>query len=92
MVKTNRWVVLSLVVLVSLLLGQFGLVAEAAAPEDIKVALLLPGSIGDAGWNANAYKGLQEIEAEGIETAYTESVPVRISKRRFADTRKKATR
>jgi basic membrane protein A len=40
------------------------------------VALLLPGSIGDAGWNANAYKGLQEIEAQGIETAYTESVPI----------------
>ena len=51
-------------------------VPEPVAAEDISVALLLPGSIGDAGWNANAFKGLQEIEAEGIETAYTESVPV----------------
>jgi len=48
----------------------------AVSEGEIKVALLLPGSIGDAGWNANAYKGLQEIEAQGIETAYTESVPV----------------
>ncbi len=48
----------------------------AAVSEGLKVALLLPGSIGDAGWNANAYKGLQEIEAQGIETAYTESVPI----------------
>ena len=48
----------------------------AAPPEKIRVALLLPGSIGDAGWNANAYKGLQEIAAQGIETAYTESIPI----------------
>lgn len=48
----------------------------AARPEKLKVALLLPGSIGDAGWNANAYKGLQQIQAEGYETAYTESIPI----------------
>jgi basic membrane protein A len=54
--------------------------AETKAPEapaaKMKVALLLPGSIGDAGWNANAYKGLEDIKAQGYETAYTESVPV----------------
>jgi basic membrane protein A and related proteins len=48
----------------------------APASEGMSVALLLPGSIGDAGWNANAYKGLQEIEKQGIKTAFTESVPV----------------
>ncbi len=50
--------------------------ATGAPETKMSVALLLPGSIGDAGWNANAYKGLQEIQAQGYETAYTESVPV----------------
>lgn len=50
--------------------------APEAAAKEIEVALLLPGSIGDAGWNANAYKGLKEIEAKGYKTAYTESIPI----------------
>jgi basic membrane protein A len=48
----------------------------APAEKEMMVALLLPGSINDAGWNASAYKGLKEIEAMGIKTAYTESVPL----------------
>lgn len=40
------------------------------------IALVLPGSIADAGWNAHAYQGLQELAAKGYKTAFTESVPI----------------
>lgn len=40
----------------------------------IKVALLLPGSANDKGWNQEAYEGLEEIKALGCQTAYSESV------------------
>lgn len=40
-----------------------------------KVALLLPGTINDNGWNATAYNGLKLIESElGAEIAYSEKV------------------
>lgn len=39
-----------------------------------KIAVLLPGSITDESWNQTAYEGLQQIEAMGYETAYTENV------------------
>lgn len=48
----------------------------ATEQDEISVALLLPGSIGDAGWNGNAYLGLQQIAEEGYETAFTESIPI----------------
>jgi len=41
-----------------------------------RIALVLPGSIADAGWNAHAYQALQELAAQGYETAYTESCPI----------------
>jgi len=48
---------------------------EEEAP--IKVALVMPGSIADQGYNAAAYAGLQAIETElGAETAYSEMVPL----------------
>lgn len=59
---------------------------ESAASEDTaeettgerstvsKIAVLLPGSITDESWNQTAYEGLQQIEAMGYETAYTENV------------------
>ena len=40
----------------------------------IKVALLLPGTANDKGWNQAAYEGLEEIKALGCQTAYSESV------------------
>jgi basic membrane protein A and related proteins len=41
----------------------------------LKVALLLPGTINDNGWNATAYNGLMLIEKDlGAEVAYTEKV------------------
>jgi basic membrane protein A len=48
---------------------------EEAAP--IKVALVMPGSIADQGYNAAAYAGLMAIEENiGAEVAYTEMVPI----------------
>ena len=42
--------------------------------EKFKVAMLLPGSISDAGWNALAYEGLQAIEKQlGAETSHAET-------------------
>ncbi len=49
--------------------------APAAAATDVKLAVLLPGTINDNGWNAGAYSGLKTLEENyGIETAYTENV------------------
>lgn len=52
--------------------------ADAATDaSEVRVALLLPGNINDAGFNAAAYNGLQEaIDTLGIEGTYTEGVPV----------------
>jgi len=47
------------------------------AKEDLKVAIILPGTVNDAGWTYSAYLGLQAIaENYGCETNYVESVPV----------------
>ena len=59
--------------------------AEPAAPEPpapgapaaLRVALVLPGSISDKGFNQSAYEGLLMIESElGAETAFSENTPV----------------
>jgi len=41
-----------------------------------KIALLLPGPINDASWNAAAYEGLMRLQKKGYEVTYTENVPV----------------
>lgn len=47
------------------------------AKEDLKVGLVLPGSINDQGWSTSAYLGLQAIEEDyGCETTYMENVTV----------------
>ncbi|MBM3262800.1 MAG: BMP family protein [candidate division Zixibacteria bacterium] len=47
---------------------------EPSAPDAFKVALLTPGPISDAGWNASAYEGLKQIEKElGAETNQIET-------------------
>lgn len=49
--------------------------AEAAASSDLEVALLLPGTSNDKGWNQEAYDGLVEIGKElGCKTSYSEKV------------------
>ena len=59
--------------------------ADSASPsggvqidkEDLKVGLILPGSINDQGWSTSAYLGLQAIEESyGCETTYMENVTV----------------
>lgn len=52
-------------------------VPEPTAPPEtpVKVAMILPGSIADQGYNAAAYAGLQAIEETyGAETAFSEMV------------------
>ncbi len=51
------------------------IVKVAPAPAaDFKVALVTPGPISDNGWNAGAYKGLQDIKTEtGAEIANVEA-------------------
>ena len=47
------------------------------APAALRVALVLPGSISDKGFNQSAYEGLLMIESElGAETAFSENTPV----------------
>lgn len=42
----------------------------------LKIALVLPGSMNDGGWNAAAYAGLMELESQGYSVAFTESVAI----------------
>ncbi len=49
---------------------------EPAESGKLRVALLLPGSLNDGGWNAAAYAGLMELEKEGYECAFTENVTI----------------
>ena len=45
--------------------------------EDLKVGLVLPGSINDQGWSTSAYKGLEQIKEDyGCETTYLENIQV----------------
>ena len=47
---------------------------EVKEHEKFKVAMLLPGSISDAGWNALAYEGLKAIEKQlGAEISHAET-------------------
>jgi basic membrane protein A len=49
--------------------------AADADKKEVKVALVLPGTINDEGWNATAYRGLMKIEEElGLETSCSEMV------------------
>ncbi len=50
---------------------------EAASPKIWRVALVLPGSTSDKGYNEVAYQGLQEIKKVfGAEIVYSESTPI----------------
>ncbi len=63
---------LSLIAIGLILIGNTEL--DAKGPEKFKVALLLPASITDGGWNAFAYDGLKAIEKElGAEISHVES-------------------
>ncbi|QRN86771.1 BMP family protein [Clostridia bacterium] len=50
---------------------------EEPMEEPLKVAVILPGPIGDGGWNASAYNGILAIQEKyGAEIAYNESTPI----------------
>jgi basic membrane protein A and related proteins len=46
-----------------------------ASAQDLKAAMLLPGSINDQSWNAIGHSGLMKIKELGFEVAYSENVP-----------------
>ena len=60
--KNFCWTVLRLFAIGFILVTNIDL--DAKGHEKFKVAMLLPGSISDAGWNALAYEGLVAIEKE----------------------------
>lgn len=47
--------------------------ADEDAAESFSVALVLPGSVNDEGWNAIAYRGLKLIEEDGFKVNYNEN-------------------
>ena len=52
-----------------------GVFAAPAAVAETRVALVLPGSISDGGWNEGAYRGLKSLDGSaGYETAFSENV------------------
>ena len=52
-----------------------GIWTIGAASAEVTVALVLPGSIADGGWNEGAYKGLKNVEKMGgFKIAVTENV------------------
>ncbi len=58
-----------------LAVAMLGALALPAAADDLKVALVLPGSISDGGWNQQAYEGLKQVEAKGgFKTTLSENV------------------
>lgn len=48
---------------------------ESAEQEDLSAAFIYVGPVGDAGWTYRHDQARQCLEAEGIETAFVESVP-----------------
>jgi basic membrane protein A len=78
----------TMLLVAALIITACGAPAAETPPEEgpIKVALVMPGSIADQGYNAAAYAGLQAIEEElGAETAYTEMVPIAEYEEAFRD-------
>lgn len=49
--------------------------AEASGSDSMRIALLLVGSINDAGWSESSYRGYEKARAEfSFESAYTENL------------------
>jgi basic membrane protein A and related proteins len=72
---TARLILRLLVGLWALVLVSPLTVGTARAVETFRVAMVLPGSIADGGWNQQAYEGLKTLEGmPGFKVAYTENV------------------
>ena len=70
--KKIFWIAFCLFAIGFILVGHTNL--DAKGHEKFKVAMLLPGSISDAGWNALAYEGLKAIEKQlGAEISHAET-------------------
>ena len=70
--KKIFWIAFCLFAIGFILVGHTNLYAKGH--EKFKVAMLLPGSISDAGWNALAYEGLKAIEKQlGAEISHAET-------------------
>jgi basic membrane protein A len=85
MVKKTLALLLVLGTLMVCLAGCGSDSADSSADQDssadsddskLRIALLLPGSLNDGGWNAAAYAGLMELQDEGYEVAFTENVGI----------------
>jgi basic membrane protein A len=76
--RSGLFRLVAIALLAGLVLTACGTPAPPPAEEaPIKVALVMPGSIADQGYNAAAYAGLQAIENDlGAEVAYSEMVPL----------------
>jgi len=72
--KNKRLVIFITLLLICFLVSGITLVASAQG--ELKLALVLPGSINDAGWNAAAYNALQSLKSSGnvSEVAFAEKV------------------
>ncbi len=70
-------VLLTLSVVGTLLVGAVGAPGEAGAQAKRKLAMILPGPIQDADYNATGYVALQDLaKTYGIQVAHSESVAV----------------
>lgn len=72
-----RWCTAALLALVLAGCVPPGRLGRGGAPDPsrYRVALVLIGPIGDAGWNASAYVGMQQVAKESpVDFAYSESV------------------
>lgn len=73
--KTMMALTMTAALTVSMAVGAVSVMAaDEKDPKDVKVALVLPGSANDKGWNQEAYDGLEKIKDLGCETAYSENV------------------
>lgn len=73
--KTMMALTMTAALTVSMAAGAVSVMAaDERDPKDVKVALVLPGSANDKGWNQEAYDGLEKIKDLGCETAYSENV------------------
>ena len=76
--KKRSWLICSLLVLF------VGFTIGTADAAKFKVALLTPGSISDAGWNALAYEGLKRIEKNWeLKSAMSKAKPHRSGEEHF---------
>ena len=73
--KTMMALTMTAALTVSMAAGAVSVMAaDEKDPKDVKVALVLPGSVNDKGWNQEAYDGLEKIKDLGCQTAYSENV------------------